>query len=158
MLDVDFQVSHGKEINNKMSIFQATVEFDSNQESSDSDLSETMLVSNREIPAYVLFPRFIEEWMSHWQTTIGSPNTAEMYRRPNRGNRPGFKALRGTAHTYPDSMGVPPPAFRLVLNRKALQFIMLLMWKKLYMLQELWSDTVHLTAQILSQQREIITS
>ena len=26
-------------------------------------------------------------WMSHWQTTIGSPNTAEKYRRPNRGNR-----------------------------------------------------------------------
>ena len=23
-------------------------------------------------------------WMSHWQTTIGSPNTAEKYRRPNR--------------------------------------------------------------------------
>ena len=29
-------------------------------------------------------------WMSHWQTTIGSPNTAEMYRRPNRGTR-GYK-------------------------------------------------------------------
>ena len=26
-------------------------------------------------------------WMSHWQTTIGSPNTAEKYRRPNRGTR-----------------------------------------------------------------------
>ena len=25
--------------------------------------------------------------MSHWQTTIGSPNTAEKYRRPNRGTR-----------------------------------------------------------------------
>ena len=74
-------------VNNKMSSFQATVEFDSNQESSDSDLSETILVSNREIPVYVLFPRFIEEWMSHWQTTIGSPNTAEKYRRPNRGTR-----------------------------------------------------------------------
>ena len=35
-------------VNNKMSSFQATVEFDSNQESSDSDLSETILVSNRE--------------------------------------------------------------------------------------------------------------
>ena len=34
----------------KMSSFQAAVEFDSNQESSDSDLSETILVSNREIP------------------------------------------------------------------------------------------------------------
>ena len=74
-------------VNNKMSSFQATVEFDSNQESSDSDLSETILVSNQEIPVYVLFPRFIEEWMSHLQTTIGSPNTAEKYRRPNRGTR-----------------------------------------------------------------------
>ena len=26
-------------------------------------------------------------WMSHLQTTIGSPNTAEKYRRPNRGTR-----------------------------------------------------------------------
>ena len=25
--------------------------------------------------------------MSHWQTTIGSPNTAAKYRRPNRGTR-----------------------------------------------------------------------
>ena len=48
-------------VNNKMSSFQAAVEFDSNQESSDSDLSETILVNNREIPVYVLFPRFIEE-------------------------------------------------------------------------------------------------
>ena len=44
-------------VNNKMSSFQATVKFDSNQESSDSDLSETILVSNREIPGYVIFPR-----------------------------------------------------------------------------------------------------
>ena len=44
-------------VNNKMSSFQATVKFDSNQESSDSDLSETILVSNREIPVYVIFPR-----------------------------------------------------------------------------------------------------
>ena len=42
-------------VKNKMSSFQAAVEFDSNQESSDSDLSETILVSNREIPVYVLF-------------------------------------------------------------------------------------------------------
>ena len=48
-------------VNNKMSSFQAAVEFDSNQESSDSDLSETILVNNREIPVYVLIPRFIEE-------------------------------------------------------------------------------------------------
>ena len=51
-------------VNNKMSSFQAAVEFDSNQESSDSDLSETILVSNlsnREIPVYVIFPRFIKE-------------------------------------------------------------------------------------------------
>ena len=44
-------------VNNKMSSFQATVKFDFNQESSDSDLSETILVSNREIPVYVIFPR-----------------------------------------------------------------------------------------------------
>ena len=43
-------------VNNKMSSFQAAVEFDSNQESSDSVLSETILVSNREIPVYVIFP------------------------------------------------------------------------------------------------------
>ena len=48
-------------VNNKMTSFQAAVEFDSNQESSDSVLSETILVSNREIPVYVIFPRFIEE-------------------------------------------------------------------------------------------------
>ena len=48
-------------VNNKMSSFQAAVEFDSNQESSDSVLSETILVSNREIPVYVIFPPFIEE-------------------------------------------------------------------------------------------------
>ena len=48
-------------VNNKMSSYQAAVEFDSNQESSDSDLSETILVNNREIRVYVLFPRFIEE-------------------------------------------------------------------------------------------------
>ena len=48
-------------VNNKMSSYQAAVEFDSNQKSSDSDLSETILVNNREIPVYVLFPRFIEE-------------------------------------------------------------------------------------------------
>ena len=48
-------------VNNKMPSFQAPVEFDSNQESSDSDLSETILVNKREIPVYVLFPRFVEE-------------------------------------------------------------------------------------------------
>ena len=50
-------------VNNKMSSYQAAVEFDSNhdQESSDSDLSETILVNNREIPVFALFPRFIEE-------------------------------------------------------------------------------------------------
>ena len=46
---------------NNMSSFQAAVEFDSNQDSSNSDLSKTILVNNREIPVYVLFPRFIEE-------------------------------------------------------------------------------------------------
>ena len=38
-----------------------------------------------------------------------------------------------------------------VLKGKAMQFIMLLKWKRLYILQELWSDTVHLTSQILIQ-------
>ena len=80
-----------------MSSYQAAVEFDSNQESSDSDLSETILVNNREIPVYFLdLPRNqmhsthnqkVLTWMSHSQTTIGSPNTAEKYRRPNRGTR-----------------------------------------------------------------------
>ena len=46
-------------VNNKISSYQAAVEFHSNQESSDSDLSETILVNNREIPVYVLFPRVI---------------------------------------------------------------------------------------------------
>ena len=41
-------------VNNKMSSFQAAVEFDSNQESSDFDLSETILVNNREISVYFL--------------------------------------------------------------------------------------------------------
>ena len=39
----------------------------------------------------------------------------------------------------------------LVLKGKAMQFIIFLKWKKLYMVQELWSDTFHLTAQILIQ-------
>ena len=34
---------------------------------------------------------------------------------------------------------------------------MSLEWKKLYMVQELWSDTFHLTARILMQKREVIT-
>ena len=42
-------------VNNKMSSYQAAAEFHSNQESSDSDLSETILVNNREIPFYVLY-------------------------------------------------------------------------------------------------------
>ena len=46
-------------------------------------------------------------------------------------------------------------SFRLVLNRKFMQFIMFLEWKKLYMVQELWSDTFHLTARILMQRREV---
>ena len=83
-------------VNNKMSSYQAAVEFDSNQESSDSDLSETILVNNREIPATLCLSRNqmhsthnqkVLPWMNHWQTTIGSPNTAEKYRRPNRGTR-----------------------------------------------------------------------
>ena len=42
-------------------------------------------------------------------------------------------------------------SFGLVLNGKDMQFIMLLKWKKLYLVQELWSDTFHLTARILIQ-------
>ena len=54
-------------VNDKMSSFQAAVEFDSNQESSDSDLSETILVSNREIPVYVLFPGKSRQLCDAWQ-------------------------------------------------------------------------------------------
>ena len=46
-------------------------------------------------------------------------------------------------------------SFSLVPNRKVMQFIMFLEWKKLYMVQELWSDTFHFTARILMQKREV---
>ena len=82
-------------INNKMLSYQAPVEFDFNQESGDFDLSETAEVIPK-VPVKVQFSRNqthstqnqrLLTWTSHWQMTIGSPNAAEKYKRPNRGTR-----------------------------------------------------------------------
>ena len=82
-------------VNNKISSYQVSVEFDFNQESSDSDLSETAdvilkvpvrvrcLKESNALDSEPQGPYMIEPW----QTTIGLPNAAEKYKRPNRGTR-----------------------------------------------------------------------
>ena len=78
-----------------MSSYQVSVEFDFNQESSDSDLSETAGVILK-VPVKVRFSRNqtpstqnqkVLIWMSLSQMIIELPIAAEKYKRPNRGTR-----------------------------------------------------------------------
>lgn len=82
------------DVNNKMSSYQASVEFDLNQSSSDDSSETVQVIVEYDPESGILAESNVFDskpeglyWISHWQTTIGSKSTAEKCMRPSRGTR-----------------------------------------------------------------------